>query len=184
MPTPCHIERGTDHRAAAVFSAPGRHEEAAGRPAAAGTGKHLALLGAVLSEQGMDLLAQRGEFTITNAWPRVQYDEATGRSEATDAEILQPDNLDRLAGEIGDITDCIFCFGDKAYIAISALAGQGRLQPGCRVVRVRHLSMRSLNQIRVDQHGAPIVAAGGNPERGRANTRRRIAVIAAEILHS
>lgn len=181
MHTSCHIELGTDRKAAAVFSAPGRHEEAAGRPAAAGTGKHLALLGAALSDQGLPLLARRGEFTITNAWPRVEYREATGRSEATDAEILQPDNLDRLAGEIGAVTDCIFCFGDKAYIAVSALVARGRLQPSCRVVKVRHLSMRSLNQIRLDLHGAPIVAAGGNPEAGRANTCRRIAVIAAEI---
>ncbi|MDF2629889.1 MAG: hypothetical protein K0R39_3720 [Symbiobacteriaceae bacterium] len=178
----CHYEPGAFTKAAAVFSAPGRHEQAAGRPAAAGTGKQLALLGEVLAEQGRDLLARRGDFTITNAWAQIEYDEATGRSEATDAEVLRLDNLDRLAGELQGTTDCIFCFGDKAHLAVSALAGAGRLQPGCRVVKVRHLSMRSLNQIRLDLHGAPIVAAGGDPAIGRANTRRRVAVIAAEIL--
>ncbi|HYF80765.1 MAG TPA: hypothetical protein VD973_26950 [Symbiobacteriaceae bacterium] len=179
---PCHYEAGALRKAAAVFSAPGRHEQAAGRPAAAGTGKQLALLGEVLAEQGLDLLARRGDFTITNAWAGVEYDEATGRSEATDAEVLRPDNLDRLAGELSGITDCVFCFGDKAHLAVAALAEAGRLEPGCRAVKVRHLSMRSLNQIRADVHGAPIVAAGGDPEAGRANTRRRIGVIAAEIL--
>lgn len=178
----CHIERGTCRMAAAVFSAPGRHEQAAGRPAAAGTGANLTLLGASLAGQGVPLLARRGEFTITNAWPRVEHQEATGRSEATDAEILQPDNLERLAGEVGAVTDSIFCFGDKAHLAVAELARQGRLQPDCRVVGVRHLSMRSLNQIRTDVHGLPIVAAAGAPEAGRANTRRRIDVIAGEIL--
>lgn len=171
-----HYQWGPDPDVAYVFSAPGSEEEYAGRPAAGKTGMHLAILIAILRDWGLTVLPYREQAVVTNAWPDVHYESKTGRTEATDSEIKDPQNLERLASEIGHIRKWILCFGAKAYLAVSELKKRGLLQESCQVVKAKHLSPRVIHYINRDIHGNPI--EGG----GFTNLCRRLEVLADEIL--
>jgi hypothetical protein len=188
-----HFQQGSENQVAFVFSCPGREEEKAGYPAAKMTGINLAKLFVVLNEMKMkDYHFTRERVTITNAWANVEYDAKTCRSEATNEEVLSPDNLNRLLAELAAVTEMIVCCGQKARLAVQALAAENRLKAGTRVVYINHLGMKSINQITKDIHGEPIVAVAKHPDRftlkpkeiGGANTHKRLEVVAAQIKKS
>ncbi|WP_312561328.1 hypothetical protein [Anaerospora sp.] len=188
-----HFQQGSENQVAFVFSCPGREEEKAGYPAAKMTGINLAKLFVVLNEMKMkDYHFTRERVTITNAWTNVEYDAKTCRSEATNEEVLSPDNLNRLLAELAAVTELIVCCGQKARLAVQALAAENRLKAGTRVVYINHLGMKSINQITKDIHGEPIVAVAKHPDRftlkpkeiGGANTHKRLEVVAAQIKKS
>lgn len=185
-----HFQQGSENQFAFVFSCPGREEEKAGYPAAKMTGINLAKLFVVLNEMKMkDYHFARERVTITNAWAKVEYDAKTCRSEATNEEVLSPDNLRRLGGELKAVTELIVGCGQKARLAIQALAAAKQLHDGVRIVFINHLGMKSINQIARDINGEPIVAVAKHPDRftlaakeiGGANTRKRLEVVAAQI---
>lgn len=188
-----HFQQGSKDQFAFVFSCPGREEEKAGYPAAKMTGINLAKLFIVLNEMKIkDYHFARESVTITNAWSNVEYDAKTCRSEATNEEVLSPDNLNRLFEELAAVTELIVCCGQKARLAIQALAAENRLKTGTRVVFINHLGMKSINQITKDIHGEPIVAVAKHPDRftlaakeiGGSNTKKRLEVVAARIKES
>lgn len=185
-----HFQQGSENQVAFVFSCPGREEEKAGYPAAKMTGINLAKLFVVLNEMKLkEYHFTRERVTITNAWANVEYDAKTCRSEATNEEVLSSDNLCRLGEELKAVTELIVGCGQKARLAIQALAAENRLKAGTRVVFINHLGMKSINQITKDIHGEPIVAVAKHPDRftlkakeiGGANTRKRLEVVAAQI---
>lgn len=181
-----HLQVGKEKKVAVVFSCPGRHEEQAGRPAAAATGRNLDRLLALLApalKRG-DLARER--VTITNAWPRVEYRAKTGRSEATDREVLAPNNLRRLQLELEEISDLVIFCGRRAR----AVAVHLRLKHRPCFVYIEHLGLRGLSLLRKDVQGRAIVAADkfGCQAAGMSlrrlqgeNTERRLEVLAAAI---
>lgn len=171
-----HYQWGPDPDVAYVFSAPGSEEEYAGRPAAGKTGMHLAILIAILRDWGLTVLPYREQAIVTNAWPDVHYESKTGRTEATDSELKDPKNLERLASEIGHIRKWILCFGAKAYLAVFELKKRGMLRESCQVVKAKHLSPRVIHSIGEDIRGNPIEGGGFH------NLCRRLEVLAEEIL--
>lgn len=83
-------------RTAFMASCPGRHEEAAGRPLAGRSGENLRMGLQALRERFGDEWfpsSRLEDYTLTNAWHRVEYPALTGRTEATQAEVLAPDNV-------------------------------------------------------------------------------------------
>ena len=130
-----------------VFICPGRHEANRGYPCAAGTGANLNRVLVELSQQAPAQFpsASRSEYVITNSWPVVEYPALTGRSVPTEAEVQEPANLDRLAGELVGLRMLVAC-GQQAQAAVRALQASERL-PGVQVAFGRHLSQRSVNMI-------------------------------------
>ena len=129
-----------------VFICPGRHEANRGYPCAAGTGANL---NRVLVELQQMLPAvfpsgSRSMYVVTNSWPVVEYPALTGRSVPTEAEVLEPANLDRLAAELAGLDTLVAC-GAQAQAAVRALCASGRT--AARVAYGRHLSQRSVNMI-------------------------------------
>jgi uracil-DNA glycosylase len=79
-----------------MASCPGRLEQRAGRPLAGASGRNLRAALASLRERFgpvwfPSLVLE--DYTLTNAWDRVEYPELTGRSEATPAEVLAEENV-------------------------------------------------------------------------------------------
>jgi uracil-DNA glycosylase len=141
-----HLQPCPGARTGFVFICPGRHEARRGYPCAAGTGANLNRVLAVLQGRRPDWFASadRLAYVVTNAWPRVEYPALTGRSVPTEAEVLAPDNLARLAAELAAL-DLVVACGAQAQAAVRALAAAGRLR--ARTVFGRHLSQRSVNTI-------------------------------------
>ena len=129
-----------------VFICPGRFEAGRGYPCAAGTGANLARVLTELHGRRPELFpsASRHEYVITNSWPTVEYPALTGRSVPTEAEVLQLDNLARLAGEISALERIVAC-GAQAQAALRALQAAGAVR--ARVAYGRHLSQRAVNMI-------------------------------------
>lgn len=173
------------NRVAVVFSCPGRHEEVAGHPAARVTGRNLEILLALLAEAlGRDDLV-RENVTITNAWPKVEYRERTGRSEASEREVCAPDNVERLRRELDEVSDLVIFCGRRAR----AVAPLLRLKHRPRFVFIRHPGLRGLSMIPIEALGEtkpadagprPGAAGGGRGE-ASANTWRRLGVLVASI---
>ncbi len=141
MDGPAH-RGGDDGRIATVFmaSCPGAKEQAAGRPLAGASGRNLeAALPHLQSRFGADLFPslRLDDYTLTNAWPRIEHPAATGRSEATAAEVMAPDNLAAAARRIGD-PFCLVALGERAAVLGRALRPR-------RLVSGRHPSPLSLN---------------------------------------
>jgi hypothetical protein len=128
-----------------VFICPGRFEAARGYPCAAGTGANLARVLVELHARSPLLFPSpsRDAYLITNAWATVEYPALTGRSVPTEAEVLAPDNLERLAGELAGVDRVIAC-GAQAHAALRELA---RRRPSMEVAYGRHLSQRSINSL-------------------------------------
>ena len=147
-----HLERGAKNAVAFVFSCPGQKEQQRGRPAAGPTGKNLKEVLCVMRGYSYDDTEnlECGDWTreniwITNAWSRVEYEGLTGRSEATIPEILETENISRLAIELGVIENVIVCCGDKAQMAVCCLYSRESLQNTVSIVSLRHLGGRALN---------------------------------------
>jgi hypothetical protein len=128
-----------------VFICPGRFEASRGYPCAAGTGANLARALVVLNRLAPAIFpsSHRADYVVTNAWPVVEYPALTGRSVPTEAEVLRPDNLLRLAGEIAGVERVVAC-GAQAHAALQALAAH---RPGLQVAYARHLSQRAVNMV-------------------------------------
>ncbi|MBL8328923.1 MAG: hypothetical protein JNJ71_08720 [Rubrivivax sp.] len=134
-----------------VFICPGRHEANRGFPCAAGTGANLNRVLAVLNARDPGLFgsASRSQYVVTNSWPKVEYPALTGRSVPTEAEVLEPANLARLAAELAGLKVIVAC-GQQAQAALCALqagAVPGYSLIGARLAFGRHLSQRSVNMI-------------------------------------
>jgi hypothetical protein len=177
-----------------VLSCPGRYEEQAGHPAAGNTGKNLELLleriGSRLALPGL----VRAHITITNAWPGIEYKGKTRRSEASDREVTQADNIRRLHDELRHVTTLIVFCGAKAKLASHQLMALNLLRSAVQIAFVPHLGGRGLtNSIMSDVAGRPIVGAQVQRRCGRfsslkliqcENTAFRIEVVAGRLLLS
>lgn len=186
-----HFSKGTSNSFAFVFSCPGRHEEEAGHPAAGITGANLDSLLQLIAQEPNYASLSRHHVTITNSWPKVEYETLTGRSESSDNEIRSVDNVLRLAKELQHVTQLIVFSGKKAAIASEELSRRQLLSRSPAIAYIVHLGLRGINSIRTDLCGAPILSAtkqlkGGRTESlGRIrkeNTRGRLQVIASHLL--
>lgn len=184
---PIHIQTGYQNSVAIVFSCPGRHEELAGYPAAKTTGKNLEQLLLLLSEALNRSDLTRRNITITNAWPDVEYEAKTGRSEATEQDVMRPKNLERLQRELSNITEFVIFCGDIAKATSLKLL----LNRNPKFIYVNHLATRGLLSIEKDVHGQLIVVAKCQLAAGRKiskqkieaeNTGKRLAVVACSVL--
>lgn len=185
----CHFSKGEQSRVAIVLSCPGRYELDKGYPAAGATGTILKLL---LQELEMRLGRNdlnRKNITITNAWPNVEFHERTRRSEASNSEVLELQNIERLNGQLGGISEIIIFCGDRANTV--RMSKDLRLRKGVKTVGINHLGMRSLNQITVDVNSRKITSADNHIAIGdkrpkseiqKENTLRRVLVIAEQVL--
>ncbi|HGY9571500.1 TPA: uracil-DNA glycosylase family protein [Vibrio harveyi] len=186
----CHLQKGTENKVAFVFSCPGKHEKDAGYPAAKATGTNLEAMLEKLSVSLQRKDLTRKKITITNAWDRVEFevgDGNTGRSEASDAEVVDKNNIQRLNAELRNISDFIFCCGDKAVLAVSKC----KLKERVKVIPIRHLGNKAINSIKTDVSGNSIFSAEkamGNGDKrsknriGKDNTSKRLDVICFQIL--
>lgn len=155
-----------------VFSCPGQDEMYAGRPVVGKTGDNLNYMLSLLTFEGKSL--SRDKVSITNAWPNIEFNALTGRTEAKDCEILNVANLNRLDKEIGKETEIIIAFGDKAGIAVGQIVES---KSNLLVVCVPHLSLRYLNSnISKDTNGNDIMSL---PEEKR--NFARLEVVANKI---
>ena len=129
-----------------VFICPGRFEQSRGYPCAAGTGANLARALVQLNQRAPSLFgsAERSAYVVTNAWNQVEYPALTGRSVPGEAEVLTPDNLTRLLGEIEALPTVVAC-GAQAHAALRQLVAERRTRAA--VAYARHLSQRSVNMI-------------------------------------
>ncbi|OLS38912.1 hypothetical protein BTR22_04510 [Alkalihalophilus pseudofirmus] len=187
----CHFKKGTKNEVAFVFSCPGAAEEAANKPAAGRTGTNLEQLLNILSQKyGDNIEWSREAITITNAWSQVEYRKLTGRTEATVREVLTEENLTRLEAELRAVEGLVITSGGRAALAVNALKSAGRIHNEVKVLHIRHLGLRGLNQIKVDVKGEPILSVAdqlakapslSSPQAGRENTMRRLEVVADEI---
>lgn len=190
-----HFSKGTETDVAFVLSCPGKNEESAGHPAAGNTGRNLERLLVQLGPRlGVSNLT-RSHITITNAWAGIEYQSATGRSEASNDEVSQVANIGRLADELRHVTKLIVFCGDKARLASDQLRLLELLPPqSVQMAFVHHLGSRGLNKtIKSDVTGRPIVRASKQRRAGRPdslkliqqeNTDRRLQVVAELLLES
>ncbi|MCX7694040.1 hypothetical protein LCC91_13255 [Tepidimonas taiwanensis] len=161
--TTVHHQPCPGARTGFVFICPGRFEAQRGYPCAAGTGANLARV--LVALHGLDPQRfpspYRVDYVITNAWPQVEYPALTGRSVPTVAEVLQSENLARLAAELAGLRTVVAC-GAQAHEAVRALRASGAL--AAEVAYGRHLSQRAINTLR-----------------GATDTPGRIALWAADV---
>jgi hypothetical protein len=188
-----HFSKGSSHAYAFVFSCPGKQEEDAMHPAAGKTGRNLEALLQLLSARLGRTTLTRGCITITNAWPQVEHQERSGRSEATGIEIRNRSNIDRLANELRHITEMIVFCGGKAEVALHELVKLKLIIHPTKIAVVEHIGARGLLSIRRDIQGKLIVAAEEQRRLGRKlalkriqaeNTHRRLEVVAQRLLDS
>ncbi len=141
-----HAQPCPGARTGFVFICPGRHEANRGYPCAAGTGANLNRVLEVLHRRRPELFPSpsRWMYVITNSWDRVEYPALTGRSVPTEAEVLAPSSLERLARELDGLERVVAC-GAQAQAAVRALKTSGRYRGS--VAFGRHLSQRSVNMI-------------------------------------
>lgn len=176
-----HLKIGCRNDIAFVFSCPGKKEKQKGAPAKGHTGTNLKELLEQMTDKYNLPGFTRDEVWITNAWSKVEYRcttstrDKTGRSEASFREIVQDDNLDRLARELCCIEKLIVCCGDRAIVAVACLKRSGELT--AHTANLRHLGNRGLNSIKKDVNGNPIEKGKDKSEQSE-NRRLRIAVVA------
>lgn len=141
-----HHQPSPGARTGFVFICPGRFEAQRGYPCAAGTGANLGRALAVLHARLPDRFPSpnRESYVITNSWDSVEYPGLTGRSVPTVEEVLRPESLRRLAGELMGLGMVVAC-GAQAHAAMRALRQGGAC--GAAVAEARHLSQRSVNMI-------------------------------------
>jgi hypothetical protein len=168
-PTPIvllpHLQLIKNAKIAIVLSCPGKNEQEAGAPATGQTGKNLERLFGAIRSIMEDENFVRKQTTITNAWPQVEYEALTGRSEALNAEITQEQNLMRLFKEI-EPSSIVIASSLKAHLAIRNL--ESKLHKH-KIMLIPHLGMKGINQI----------AASGNSAEERM--KRRFEILAEWI---
>ena len=155
----------------AVFSCPGRYEERANKPCQGKTGKCLDYILRSLHYGGMGL--NRSMIGVNNAWSEIEYIAKTGRSEASDEEILMQSNIDRLNEELR-YTKVAIAFGDKAFLALDTI--RKKYRRNLIIIKAIHLSPRRVNTcIKKDVFGAPLVKGA------KGNLKKRLSVVVDEI---
>lgn len=154
-----------------VFSCPGKKEMECGRPISGPTGTNFAYIWSKLKYHDHELSSQ--DVSITNAWPNIEYDNLTGRSEADNNEILNTENLERLKEEIGN-AEIIFVFGKKAKLAVKNI----QLNNTFIVIEATHPSPLNVNtHINNNSDGGP--RSGETPEE---RNHARLDIIVQEII--
>ena len=188
-----HFSKGACDSIAFVFPCPGEKEELAGHPAAGVTGRNLERLLPLLAHHLGQSALTRIEVTIANAWKDIEYRGLTGRSEATDAEIRLPRNMQRLAAQVQHVTELIVFCGDKAWIAAQELRVNHLLSERPKFAFSGHLGTLGLNRIICDIEGNLIRNAKEQRRAGSLtplreirsdNTLRQLNVVAASLAAS
>jgi hypothetical protein len=173
MESSAHFSRG--HIAVAfVLSVPGEKEMRAGRPVAGDTGANLALALTHLHAACPSLFPSidRYDYRITNAFSKpIASSRGDGRSEAGDAEILDPHNVQRVVREIEACKLVILC-GDKAGLLARDVREYGR-----KVVKVPHVGNKGLNR-------SYKVATDGEFSSPIARRERRVQLWAKAVLEA
>lgn len=139
-----HYNHGKSKKIALVFSCPGQEEDKVGRPTAGQTGENLNTFLAKLTN---NLTVDRYDYRITNAYDKVFYQSKDGRTEATTAEILSSENIQRLANEVSDIDYIIIAFGNKAKMALDEVQKTTVLK--AKVIQTKHLGLQAINRMSV-----------------------------------
>jgi hypothetical protein len=162
-----------------LFSCPGQEEKKLGYPCAGITGKNLAILLEELHHLNPEeFTKERESYYINNAWDKVEYEGSTGRTEATQNDILSDRNIERLNSEISHV-EKIICFGDKAKTVIEKLIKNEALNSKVQIHYGPHLGFQSINrQVKNDIDGNPLLKGESD------NTRKRLTVIAKSILEN
>lgn len=129
-----------------LFSCPGRREYDEGKPCAGATGENLKELLKELNRLNpREFPKEREHYYINNAWDRFEYEEITGRTEATADDLLSKRNIKRLAAELAHV-EKIICFGDKAKLVVKELLKREYLKPGIAIHHGPHLGFQSINR--------------------------------------
>lgn len=183
MKNPVHFTSGTENKIAFVFSCPGKEERDAKPqgPAKGQTGTNLNRLIGLLSEVDRFKGLRRDKVTITNSWDKVEFKEATGRTEASIPEVLSAKNLNRLAKEIENIEEIVFACGKNAQAALLKLKTDKKLNLKVKVFNLRHLGNRSISQIKVDKHGRKIDCYKKASNKPPSETRSLVAIRKANV---
>ena len=170
-----HLEVGHSTEFAFVFSCPGRKECEAQPPGPAKgeTGNNLQELIRQLDQHQQLQSLHRGHARITNAWRHVEFIGRTGRTEPALYEVLERENLDRLSGELRDISRAIVCCGTPATTAVCRLAALGRLHDGVTVLVSPHLGQTRLNSMFPNRVCNVIQPPPENEDSSAAASRRR-----------
>ena len=133
-----------------LLSAPGSKEEEANRPAAGETGKTLQTSLEILHEKdaGNFPSSRLNDYTIANAVEEIHYMNKTGRTEGTDEEVREPENIERIKSII-KYSKVVVALGDKSYLAIKSANYEGI------VYKAKHPSLQSLNRYYKSDKGSP-----------------------------
>jgi len=165
--SPSYQHGRDDIKTAIVLSAPGSHEERAGRPAAGQTGRTLNRTLKALHEADPKRFpsASKDDYRIVNASDEIHYKRKTGRTEARGSSLDAPANKARLRDSLkGKST--IVALGSKAQATLAS-AGVKATHTGS------HPSMQNINRN---------YAAKGRT--GAERSEERISKFAAEVADS
>lgn len=175
----CVIIKREKNEITLVFSCPGQAEEKADQPAAGRTGKNLDILLNIIKNKYnlLNLSWKREDITITNSTIVVEFIRKTSRREATNEEVIDIKNIERLYNEVKHTNDIIICFGDNARSAIDEVISKyGDELNDFKRANVMHLSMLSMNfKIKKDMDGKKLVKGQ------KGNNEKRLEVIANDI---
>ena len=129
--TPAYRRGDADFRTAFVLSAPGRCECEKQRPAAGQTGitVNMGLQTFHRVDPSVFPSSALDDYTCLNAWERVEYKALTRRTEATKKEILDADNIRRVARLLRDM-DVVVALGAKAQLVVCRAWSTGTLFTG------------------------------------------------------
>lgn len=149
-----------------MFSAPGTHEAQRGRPVAGATGTNLSIGLEFLHAARPDLFPSldRYNYRIANAYAKpLSLALGSGRSEASDREILENGNIDRVITDLNGCNLVVLC-GGKARL----LSAEIERQLGCRTLTCTHTSTRGISRLPVSTNEAALTGpTKQHPKRGR-----------------
>lgn len=176
-----HFNKGIKTDIAFVFSVPGQIELYNNRPAAGQTGVNLEELMFLINKRGNKIFdldekskINRYKYRITNSYciPLYKGNNQDGKSEWDKSDVLKDNNIERLKNELIDIEKYIFVFGDKAKIAID----NAKITNVKKIIYIRHLSLQSLNKIKIDVNVNPKISGSID------NTKKRLDFLAKQIV--
>jgi uracil-DNA glycosylase len=161
---------------ALIFSCPGNKEKEECKPCAGTTGKNLNVLIDILNGLSPSVFPpSRIDYHINNAWDKVESIKITGKTVASNSDILEKSNLNRLEIELKN-SKIIICFGKKSLMVINHLKDNKQLPSGALIIKSRHLGMQSINQIQNDFNDIKLKIGE------KSNTKKRLNIIAKEII--
>lgn len=166
------IEGREDNRVALVFSCPGQVEEKTGILVNGRTGVNLEILLRMLHDSLPEIFryTDKGDYRVTNSSNIVHYGGNGNGTEPGKKEIRNPENLERLIGDLKGYT-WVFTFGAKANMALDNVREE--LDPGTQVVQVpHHVGMQGINRIPIGHISDPELTS----------TEKRLKVVHDKIL--